>query len=84
MSVEDTGLLRLSVIADADPSALINVLGRLQNLNVVPQKVLAECASNHTLHIAIDVVGLSDDKVTLITRKVGQAPSIVNAHWHRL
>lgn len=75
---------RVLVVADADPSAISCVVERFQNLNIVPRRLIAEFASNDLLHIAVDVSGLPDDQLTLIVGKILQAPSIVNAYWHRL
>jgi (p)ppGpp synthase/HD superfamily hydrolase len=77
-------LLRLQVVADADPTALARVLERFQNLNIVPRRVAAECSTNDMLHIEVDVFGLPEDQLALIASKIRQAPSIINAHWHRI
>jgi hypothetical protein len=36
------------------------------------------------LHIAVDVCGIPEEQLSLIVRKIRQAPCIVNAYWHRL
>lgn len=82
MSSPDWSLFRLRVAADADPGALARVLERFQNLNIVPCRVLAELATTGTLHIELDIAGLPEETVTLITAKLTQVPSILNAHWH--
>jgi (p)ppGpp synthase/HD superfamily hydrolase len=79
-----SSLLRLRVVADADPSALARVLAVFQNLNVVPRRVLAEFDTNDILHIEVDVFGMPEEQLRLITGKIRQAPSVVNAHWHRV
>jgi hypothetical protein len=71
-------------VADADPTALARVLERFQNLNVVPRRVTAEFGTDDILHIAVDVFGLPEDQLALIASKIRQAPSIINAHWHRV
>ncbi len=81
---ERSSLFRLRVVADPDPAALPSVLGRFQNLNIIPRQVIAEFGSNDTLHIAIDILGLTDAQLALIASKVREAPSIVNAYWHRI
>jgi hypothetical protein len=81
---ESSSLFRLRVVADADPAALTSVLGRFQNLNIIPRQVIAELGSNDTLHIVIDILGLTDAQLALIANKVREAPSIVNAYWHRI
>jgi hypothetical protein len=75
---------RLQVVADADPGAIARVVERFQNLNIVPRRLTAEFSSNDLLHIAVDVVGLPDEQLTLIAGKIRQAPCIVNVYWHRL
>jgi hypothetical protein len=83
MSSQGFALLRLRVIADADPGALARVLERFQNLNVLPRRVIAEFGTNSTLHIQVDVFGVPEERLTLIATKIGQTPSIVSASWHR-
>jgi hypothetical protein len=84
MCSQELSLWRLRVVADADPSALARVIERFQNLNVLPRRVLAEFGTNETLHIQVDVAGLSDEHLTLIAAKIAQATSICNAYWHRV
>jgi hypothetical protein len=75
---------RLQVVADADPGAIVRVVERFQNLNIVPRRVTAEFSSNDLLYIAVDVCGVPDEQLMLIVGKIRQATSIVNANWHRL
>jgi hypothetical protein len=75
---------RLQVVADADPGAIARVVERFQNLNIIPRRVIAELSSNDILHIEVDVCGLPDEQLRLIVGKIRQAPSILNAYWHRL
>jgi hypothetical protein len=77
-------LLRLQVVADADPTALARVLERFQNLNIVPRRVTAEFGTNDILHIAVDVFGVPEEQLALIASKVCQAASIINAHWCKI
>jgi hypothetical protein len=83
MHSQDWSLFRLRVTAEADPAALARVLQPFQNLNVLPRKVVAELASTGVLHLIVDVTGVSEDAVRVITAKIGQAPCIMNAHWCR-
>ena len=53
MSSQDWSLLRLRVVAEADPGALARVLERFQNLNVLPRNVVAELGIADTCHIQI-------------------------------
>jgi hypothetical protein len=81
-STEATALLRLRVVAEADPGALVRILGRLQHLNVVPRRVMAEASTTELLHVEIDIVGLTAQHLALLTAKVGQDCCVFNAHWH--
>ena len=82
MASQETALLRLRVVAEADPGALARVLERFQNLNVLPRRVIAEFGSTGAFHIQVDVAGVSEAMLTIITEKVAQVPSVLNAHWH--
>lgn len=84
MCSQESSLWRLRVVADADPSALARVVERFQNLNVLPRRVVAEFGTNETLHIQVDVFGLSEQQLRLIAAKIAQATSIANVYWHRM
>ena len=84
MSSPEFSLLRLRVVAEADPGVLARVLERFQNLNVLPRRVIAEWGTTGMVHIEVDLVGPSEDMLTLVAAKLGQVPTIVNAYWHRL
>jgi hypothetical protein len=84
MCSQELSLFRLRVIADADPGALARILERFQNLNVLPRRVVADFGTNETLHVQIDVFGLTEEQLTLTTAKIAQVPCIVNAHWYRV
>jgi hypothetical protein len=77
-------LLCLRVSTDGDPSVLTRILAYFQNLNVTPRRVIAEFGTNAVLHVQVDVSGLSEERLTLITAKTGQNPSVLNAYWHYL
>jgi hypothetical protein len=77
-----SALLRLRVTAEADLGALSRVLERFQNLNVVPRRVVAEMGTGDVLYIQVDIVGMAEERLTLITAKLNQALSIRDAHWH--
>jgi hypothetical protein len=83
-SQESFPLLRLRVVADADPTALGLIIQRFQNLSVVLRRISAEFASNDLLHIEVDVFGLTEEQLSLVAGKIGEAVSIHHAHWHRL
>jgi hypothetical protein len=84
MSALEVSLLRLKVVAEADPGAVARVLERFQNLNLLPRRIIAEFDINDTIHIQVDVCGLSEEQLKSIASKSGQATSIVNAYWHRV
>jgi len=75
---------RLRVTTEADPGALARVLQYFQNLNVLPRKVSAELATTDQFHIEVDLTGMSEEMVGIVTAKIGQAPPVVRAHWVRL
>lgn len=79
-----TQALCLRVSADADPGALARVLTCFQSLNVVPRRVIAEHGAMGTLYIRVDVTGLTESHLSLIAARIGQAPCVGNAYWHRL
>ena len=55
---------RLQVITDADPGAIARVIERFQNLNIIPQRVVAEFSSNDLLYIEVDVCGMADEQLS--------------------
>jgi hypothetical protein len=84
MSSSTVSLFRLRVLADADPGAIARVIERFQNLNVLPRRVIAEFGIDATIHIQVDVCGMPEEQLKVITAKIGSATSIVSARWHRL
>ena len=83
MSLPEFSLLRLHVVADAEPGALVRVLERFQNLNVLPRRVIAELGIAGTFHIEVDIGDVSPETMTLIAAKLRQSPIIENAYWCR-
>ena len=81
---EPLSLLRLRVVADADLLAVICVVQRFHNLNIVPRRISAEFGTDHRLHIEVDVIGLPKQQLGLVADKIGQAPSIHHTHWYLL
>jgi hypothetical protein len=75
-------LSRLYVTAEADPTALARVVERFQNLNVLPRRLVAEFGARGILHIQVDVFGLPEERMTLITNKLDQTTNVVSVHWH--
>ena len=79
-----TALMRLRVSAEGEPSALTRLLGYFQNLNVTPQRVIAELSSNCHFDVLIDVSGICEERMELLARKAVQVPSVLRAYWHRI
>ena len=84
MNSATVSLLRLRVVADVDPGAIIRVIERFQNLNCIPRRFIAEFGTDERIHIQVDVCGISEAQLDVIAKKVGQATSVIGAHWHRL
>ena len=80
-SQESYPLLRLRVVADADPSAIALVADRFRNLNALPRRLLAEFGSR--LLIEVDVCGMPEEQFSLIANKIAQSPIIHHTHWTR-
>jgi hypothetical protein len=76
-------LLCLRVVAQAEPGILTRVLFFLQNINIVPRRVLAERDSSNRLYVALDVFGLPEQRATMIAAKIRQLPDVLDAHWYR-
>ena len=77
-----THVLRLRVSAESDPGALPRVLANFQNLNLVPRRVRAEFGSSNELHIEVDIADFSEHRLSIITKKIAQMPSVLSAYWH--
>ena len=84
MSALTVSLFRLRVTADADPGAIARVIERFQNLNFLPRRVIAEFGIDETIHIEVDVCGMPEEQIKVITAKIGQATSVLSARWHRV
>jgi len=83
-SQDVSSLLRLKVVADADPGAIARVLERFQNLNVVPRRVVAEFGIGDVVYIEVDVFGLPATQMELIAAKGRESVSVTRAYWHPL
>jgi hypothetical protein len=77
-----SSLLRLRVVADAEPGAIARVLERFQNINVIPRRVVVEIGINNVMHIEVDVFGLTPASMTNLTAKIRESISVTRAHWH--
>lgn len=84
MSIDTVAVLGLRVTADDDPGAITRVLERFQNLNVLPRKVTAERATTGLLHVEVQIAGLAEEMLSLVTNKLNSMPCIVSAYWYRL
>jgi len=84
MSSDEVSLWRLRVLADADPCTLARVFERFQNLNILPRRIVAECATNAIVHVQVDVCGMPEGQLRTITAKINQSPGVVNAYFHRV
>jgi hypothetical protein len=84
MYAQDLSLWRLRVTADADPGVVARVVERLQNLNVLPRRVLAEADSNNRFRIEVDVFGMPEAQMRQMAIKLRQNTSVLNAYWCRL
>jgi hypothetical protein len=81
-SMEVHSILRLSVIAEADPGALMRVVERFQGLNIIPRRVIAEHGTDQLIRIQVDIAGLAESHLTLIAAKISQVPFVLNAYWY--
>jgi hypothetical protein len=76
--------LCLRVVAELDAHALPRVLTHFQSLNLIPRRVIAERGSPESIYIRVDVAGLSEERLRIITAKIAQLPGVANAYWHRV
>jgi hypothetical protein len=84
MESEERTVLRLRVVADADPGMLARVLERFQNLNALPRKVTTELSINDVFHVEIDVSGIPEHMMNILARKIAESPCIHSARWYPL
>ena len=77
-------LMCLRVESEPDPSILTRLLGYFQNLNITPRRVVAEFSTHGHLYLQVEVGGLSEERMGLITAKASQLPVVIDAHWHPL
>jgi hypothetical protein len=84
MSSDEYTVLRLRAVADADPGALARVLERFQNLNLLPRKVTAELSTGGLFHVEIDIGGIPEHMMSIVTDKIAASPCIHSARWHHL
>jgi hypothetical protein len=72
---------RLSVVLEADPSALVRVLYFFQSRNVVPLSVVARRACAETIEVEVEVAvsDLDAAAMNIIMAKVEALPSAFSA-----
>jgi hypothetical protein len=76
--------VRLRIATEADPTALPRILGLLQNLNLLPRRIVAESGSGEVVHVQIDFGGVTEERISLLTAKVSQGIHVLNAFWHHI
>ena len=81
-SLQSYPLLRLRVAAEADAQVFSCVLGRFQNLGILPRRVLAEFSAPDGVYIEVDIVGITEERLSLIAAKIAECPAILRSHWH--
>jgi hypothetical protein len=81
MTSPSFSLLRLRVVSEAEPGALVRVLQQFQNLNFVPRRVVAECSTVGVFHVSVDIFGMTEERMTLVTAKINEMTCVHNAYW---
>jgi hypothetical protein len=71
---------RLRVVTDGDPSTLPRVLGYFQNLNITPHRV-SGCFEGTRGHFEIDVSRVTEQRIGMITARVGEYPGVIQSSW---
>jgi hypothetical protein len=82
MSTTTHGHYRLRVTTDADPGSVARILERFQNVNVLPRRLIAEQTGPGRFHVQVDITGVTEEFLALVTAKIGQCPTVLNAYWH--
>ena len=75
-------VLRLRVVAEADPSVLPRILASFQHLNLVPRRVAAEADCREQLYVEVDIADFSESRLAIITARIAQFPNVLEAYWH--
>ncbi len=72
---------RLRVLAEADPSALSQVLQPFQRLNVVPLRVRADRLGSSYIEVAVEVAAqeIHGESFRLVVAKLSQIPCVIVA-----
>ena len=79
-----SSLLRLRVVADANPGTIARALDLFQNLNITRRRVAAEFGINEIMHIEVHVFGLPATQMELVAAKIGRPSALTDAYWHPL
>lgn len=86
MQFDNPGVLRLKVVTEAEPSALVRVLQLLQSCNATPLRVMAQRIAirgrtTGVLEIEIEVPAsdLAPETLRFITAKINRLPTVLTA-----
>lgn len=81
MQVDNATVLRLQVLAEADPGALVRTLQFLQARNIVPQQVSMKRVRGDLFDIAIDVdtASCGPEALSVIAAKLNELPIVLEA-----
>ena len=81
MQVDNAAVLRLRVVAEADPGVLVRTLQFFQARNIVPGRVSAQRMGAEFLEIAIEVDATECSKETfrMVVSKLQELPIIIAA-----
>lgn len=86
MQFDNPGVLRLKVMTEAEPGALVRVLQLLQSRNVIPLRVMAQRVAirswtTEVLDIEIEVPAsdLGPEALGVVAAKINQLPTVLTA-----
>lgn len=81
MQSNNAAPLRLRVLVEADPGALVRVLHLIQGRNIVPLQVSAQRLDAHSLavEIALDAADLTVEAFRVIAGKIAELPVVLDA-----
>ena len=75
--------LTVCVVTEPDPGALLRVLERFRNINIMPLRTLAEVEPSGILRIRLELAEMDVDRLALITARIQNVPSVLDATWCR-
>lgn len=81
MQADNVAVLRVRVVAEADPSALVRALQLLQARNIVPLRVNAQRIDGELLEIAIEVdaAHCTQETFRLVVAKINELSVVLTA-----